>query len=79
MKWPAKAAKPVVYRDMPQTAYREMLAGVGLPPEFAAILADADARAAEGALDDHSGDLHRLIGRATGTLADAVRAGLAKH
>ena len=73
-----QSGKPVVYRDMPEAAYKEMLAGFGLPPALAGILADAEAHAAQGALDDRSGDLHRLIGRSTSTLADAVRAAL-KH
>ena len=71
-----ESGKPVAYRDLPEAAYKEMLAGFGLPPDLAAILADAEAQAAQGALDDRSGDLHRLIGRPTSSLADAVRAAL---
>ena len=38
-----RAGKPVVYADMPQAAYAEILVGAGLPADFAAIIADADA------------------------------------
>ena len=46
------------------------------PPIWRHMLADADLGAAKGELDDSSGDLHRLIGRPTVTLADAVAAAL---
>ncbi len=73
-----QSGKPVAYRDMPQEAYQKMLAGFGLPADLAGILADAEAQAALGALDERSGDLRRLLGRPTETLTDAVRAAL-KH
>jgi NAD(P)H dehydrogenase (quinone) len=47
-----------------------------LPLAQAEVLVDADLGVARGELDDASGDLRRLIGRPTTTLADAVRAGL---
>ena len=70
------SGKPVAYRNMPEGAYEEMLLGFGLPAPLASILADAEAQAAHGALDDRSGDLHRLIGRATTTLTEAVKSAL---
>lgn len=71
-----QSGKPVVYQDMPQQEYEQLLLGVGLPAPLAALLADSDAAAAKGALDDESGTLGRLIGHPTITLADAVKAAL---
>jgi NAD(P)H dehydrogenase (quinone) len=36
------------------------------------MLADSDVGISRGELDDHSGDLHRLIGRATTPLGEVV-------
>jgi NAD(P)H dehydrogenase (quinone) len=47
-----------------------------LPGPFAEILVDADVNIVKGELDDHSGDLRKLIGRPTTTLAAAVAAAL---
>ena len=72
-----QAGKPVAYRDLPQAEYEEKLLGFGLPPLLASMLADADAGAARGELDLPGGDLAKLLGRPTTTLADAVRVALA--
>ena len=73
----AKAAgKPVAYVTMPQANYAQALAGFGLPEAFANILADSDARAADGALFDDSHTLSRLIGRPTTPIADTIAAAL---
>ena len=71
-----QSGKPVVYRDMPQADYEALLLKVGLPPAVADLLADSDAAAAGGALDDSSHDLSRLTGRPTTPLADSVAAAL---
>ena len=73
-----QAGRPVLYRDLPPDQYRAVLTGVGLPGPVADLYVDADVQAAEGALEDRSGDLRRLIGGPTTPLADAVRAGLAR-
>lgn len=70
--------KPLAYADLPAEKYRAVLVGAGLPAPYADILVDADQNIAKGELDDRSGDLARLIGRPTTTLAAAVRAGLAR-
>ena len=67
-----QAGKPVAYQNLEQTAYARALEGFGLPAPLAAAIADADARAAEGELDDRSHTMRRLIGRPTATLAQAV-------
>jgi NAD(P)H dehydrogenase (quinone) len=73
----AKAAgKPVAYVSMPQADYAKALIGFGLPEAFANILADSDARAADGALFDDSHTLSRLIGRPTTPIADTITAAL---
>jgi NAD(P)H dehydrogenase (quinone) len=71
-----QAGKPIAYRDLPPDQYRAVLTGAGLPPPVADVYVDADVNIAKGALDDSGGELHRLIGRPTTPLADAVKAAL---
>jgi len=71
-----QSGKPVAYTNLPPEAYQAALEGFGLPAALAAYLVDADLGAAQGELDDSSGDLRALIGRPTVTLADAVAAAL---
>ncbi len=69
-----QSGKSVVYNNLPLEAYINALVGFGLPAFMAELLADAEAGASKGELDDSSGDLHRLIERPTTTLEDAVAA-----
>jgi NAD(P)H dehydrogenase (quinone) len=55
-----------------------MLAGFGVPQTMADMLADTDVGITRGELDDHSGELHRLIGRATTPLAKVVASAVAR-
>ncbi len=71
-----QSGKQIPFHNLPRQEYREMLVGVGLPAPLAELIADSDAQAAQGALDDRSGTLGRLIGRPTITLAAAVKAAL---
>ena len=73
----AQSGKPVAFVNLPQADYAKALEGFGLPAGFAAVLADSDARAGEGALFDDSRTLSRLIGRPTTPMVDSVRAALA--
>lgn len=73
----AASGKEIAYVDMPEEAYREALKGAGLPDAMAELLADSDARAAEGWLVTTSTDLSRLIGRATTPMARTVAEALA--
>lgn len=73
----AASGKAIVYQDLPQHDYKAMLVSVGLPEGFAGMLADSDVGASHGALEDHGKQLSALTGRATTTLADAVKAALA--
>jgi NAD(P)H dehydrogenase (quinone) len=62
----------IPYNNLPQETYAGILKSFGLPEGFAFVLADADARAAEGALFDDSGTLGQLIGRPTTPMAETV-------
>ena len=66
----------VVYKDIPEAAYREALINAGLPSHVAEIVANADAAAAKGALFDDSHTLSTLIGRPTLTMTQLVNAAL---
>ncbi len=72
-----QTGKTIPYVDMPEAQYRGALLGAGLPEPLAALIADSDAAAAKGALDDGTRTLSRLIGRPTTpfatTIADALR------
>lgn len=69
-----QAGKPVVYRDLPEADYEAALVGAGLPAALAELLADAEARVADGALLDEGRALSRLIGRPTTPVPDTVAA-----
>jgi NAD(P)H dehydrogenase (quinone) len=66
-----QTGKTIGYHDLPEAEYEKILATF-LPADLARILADADAKAAEGELDDDSHTLSRLIGRKTTSLAEVV-------
>jgi NAD(P)H dehydrogenase (quinone) len=72
-----QAGRAVVYQDLPEAEFKAVLLGVGVPEVYADLIANSDAAAASGALDDDSGTLARLIGRPTRGLAEAVSAALA--
>jgi len=71
-----QSGTPVAYRDLPEAEYAQTLAGFGIPVPVAEILADSHRGLAAGDLFTDSGDLRRLIGRPTTSLADAVTAAL---
>lgn len=73
----AASGREVVYQDLPQDAYADLLEQTGLPRGYAEILADSDRGIAAGDLRTESGELSRLVGRPTTTPLDAVRAALA--
>ena len=73
-----QSGKAIVYKDLPQADFKAALVSVGVPEGFADLLADSDAGAAKGGLEDHGKQLSALIGRPTTTLAEAVKAALAK-
>lgn len=67
------AGREIGYTDLAAEEYAGVLESAGVPAAFAQVLADSDLGIARGELEDHSGDLARLIGRPTTRLADAVR------
>ena len=71
----AQTGKSVAYHDLPQAEYEGILKTF-LPAELAVILADAEAHAANGALEDSSHTLSRLIGRKTTPFATVIAATL---
>lgn len=62
----------VAYRDLPVEEYTRVLVSAGVPEPMAAALADSDLGIARGRLYTDSGDLGKLIGRPTTTLAEAL-------
>jgi NAD(P)H dehydrogenase (quinone) len=72
-----QSGKPVAYRNLPEAEYATVLQSVGLPQALAAMLAESDAKAAQGALDDGSRQMSRLIGRPTTPMTQSVAAALA--
>jgi len=74
-----QVGKDVPYKDLPEAEYRELLIQVGLPEPVAALLADSDAGAAQGALYDDSLTLSRLIGRPTTPYASVIEETLAQQ
>ena len=66
-----QTGKTIGYNDLPEAEYEKTLASF-LPSSLAHILADAEAKAANGELDDHSHTLSQLVGHKTATLAEVV-------
>jgi NAD(P)H dehydrogenase (quinone) len=71
-----QSGKNVVYNDLAMDAYVNVLTGIGLPPDLASLLADADVAASRDALFDDGGALARLIGRPTTPLKSLIAAAL---
>ena len=71
-----QTGKPVVFQNLPEEEYAKALTGFGIPAPVAKAVADADAEAARGELDNSVHELSDLIGRPTMTLAEAVAIGL---
>ncbi|QBS41781.1 SDR family oxidoreductase [Nocardia sp. CS682] len=70
------AGKPVRYENLAEADYAAALEQAGLPAAYAKTLADADAGIATGILDVHSGDLQKLLGRASTPAVEVFRAAL---
>lgn len=71
-----QSGKPVSYKNLPEEEFKAALIGAGLPEGVAALLADSDMAASEGALFDDSHQLSKLIGRPTTPFAATVSAAL---
>jgi NAD(P)H dehydrogenase (quinone) len=67
-----QTGETISYRNLSPADYADVLAGFGIPADFARMIAGWDAAVAEGAVFDDSRQLSTLIGRPTTPLADAV-------
>ncbi len=72
-----QSGQPVVYRNLPQEAFKAALMGAGFPEAVASLLADSDVGASQGALFDDGRQLSALIGRPTTPWPASVAAALA--
>ena len=72
-----RSGTEVAYVDMPEAAYHEALEGAGLPAPVAAMIAQADAAARDGALDGSTDDLEALLGRPATPMPEVVAGALA--
>ncbi len=70
------SGRDVRYTNLPEEAYARALTGAGVPEPVAAVLADSDRAAAQGALHVAGDDLPRLLGRPVTPLADVLQAAL---
>lgn len=57
-----QTGKTVIYNNLPEADYKAILVKAGLPEGFAALIAQSDASASQGALFDDKAELSRLIG-----------------
>ena len=73
-----QSGNPVAHNDLSEAAYKAALEATGLAETLAEIYAESDAKAAHGSLFDESGQLGRLIGRPTITMAQSVAAVLGR-
>jgi NAD(P)H dehydrogenase (quinone) len=58
-----QSGREVGYTNLSEDGYAKALVDAGLPAEMAAVLADSDRAAAQGALYVEGDDLERLLGR----------------
>jgi NAD(P)H dehydrogenase (quinone) len=72
-----QSGKAVVYQDMPEAEYANVLKGAGVPDGMAQLLAQSDTGASKGGLFDDSKTLSQLIGRPTTPLSEVVKQTLA--
>lgn len=69
----AESGRPVVYENLPESALEATFLKMGLPKELAGIIANSDAGAARGGLDDSRHQLSALIGRPTTPYLTVIR------
>ncbi|MEV6609608.1 SDR family oxidoreductase [Kutzneria sp. NPDC051319] len=68
------SGKDIQYRNLSSAEHLAALTDAGLPPHLVDLLVEVDGQLAGGALVDGSGDLSRLIGHPTTTLASSIAA-----
>lgn len=67
-----QSGKNIAYQDMTASDYAALLVQIGLPSEFADVLADSDVAASSGWLEDNSKTLSTLIGRPTTAISTSI-------
>lgn len=67
-----KSGKAITYINMEEADFAKALEGAGLPAPFAAVLANSDTGASQGALYDDSKTLSALIGHPTKSLEQLI-------
>ena len=72
-----QSGQSVEYRNLRAADYEAALMGFGLPAMFAALLADSETGAANGALFDDAKQLSTLIGHPTQRLSEAIKQAIA--
>jgi NAD(P)H dehydrogenase (quinone) len=71
-----QTGKSIPYKNLAEEEYAKILTGFGLPAPVAAAYASFDTGAAQNALYENNGQLAKLIGHPTTTLAASVAAAL---
>lgn len=71
-----QSGRQIPYVDLPEAEYKAALASGGLPEPVAAMLAQSDAAAGEGALFDDGHQLSTLIGRPSTPVKEVIAAAL---
>ncbi len=71
-----QTGKDLPYRNLPQEEYAKILESFNIPKSFAQAIAGWDISASKGDLFDDSGELSKLIGRPTTSLAASVKLAL---
>ncbi|MBP1641162.1 MAG: Male sterility protein [Bacteroidetes bacterium] len=67
-----QTGRPIPYKDLPEEEYANILKSIGLPEGLASAIAGWDVSASKGDLFDNRGQLSKLIGRPTTSLAQSV-------
>ena len=71
-----QSGREVAYNNVPVETHVEVLTGAGVPEPVARVFVGVDNAIERGLLAGRGSDLHRLIGRPTTPLADAIAAEL---
>lgn len=71
-----QSGKPVRYEDMSEADFAASLVAAGLPAHYAPVFANSAFATSQGALEDNSGTLGKLIGRPTTPIAETIRQAL---
>lgn len=72
-----QSGQAVAYRNLPESEFKAVLLGAGLPEGLATLLAESDGGASKGGLFDGSRQLSQLIDRPTTSLAALLKQQLA--